>query len=86
MMVASAPEAAFTPHIRNTKFQMPLFRPGTKVVQDGRTETVSHVVLRRREMMVYLKGKEDPVKPHTLGLAPMWFTTERRPEVLHWYL
>lgn len=67
-------------------FQMPVFKPGVQVMQAGRAETVSHVVLRRREMMVYLVGHDEPVKPERLTLTPTWFSTERRPETLHWYL
>ncbi|MGN1055442.1 MAG: hypothetical protein ACI4QS_01860 [Comamonas sp.] len=71
---------------RPCTFQMPVFKPGTRVMQAGREETVSHVVLRRREMMVYLVGHDEPVKPERLTLTPTWFTTERRPETLNWYL
>jgi len=74
------------PHARGHMFQMPVFKPGVQVVYAGRTETVSHVVLRRREMMVHLVGREDPVKPERLTLTPTWFSTERRPEVLSWFL
>ncbi len=55
-------------------------------MEAGREETVSHVVLRRREMMVYLVGKDEPVKPERLRVTPTWFTTERSPEALNWYL
>ena len=71
---------------RSSMFQMPVFKPGVQVMQDGRNETVSHVVLRRREMMVYLVGKDEPVKPERLRLVPTWFTTTRSPEALNWYL
>lgn len=71
---------------RSFNFQMPLFRPGTQVTQNGKTEKVSHVILRRRELMVYLVGHEDPVRPDRLGLAPTMFTTQRRPEALSWIL
>ena len=71
---------------RSSMFQMPVFKPGIQVLSGNRQETVSHVVLRRREMMVYLVGKEDPVKPERLSLVPTWFTTKRSPEVLNWYL
>lgn len=56
------------------------------MLRAGREETVSHVVLRRREMMVYLVGHDEPVKPERLSLTPTWFTTTRRPETLRWYL
>lgn len=79
-------DSAHPHHERSTTFQMPLFKPGVEVMQAGRREVVSHVVLRRREMMVYLVGKEDPVKPDRLSLMPTWFTTARRPEALNWYL
>src|SRR5256885_12174801 len=36
---------------RSFTFQMPLFRPGTHVTQNGKAEKVSHVILRRRELM-----------------------------------
>ncbi|MBO1248896.1 hypothetical protein J1777_03460 [Comamonas denitrificans] len=67
-------------------FQMPVFKPGVRVLQGGREETVSHVVLRRKEMMVYLVGHDEPIRPDRLQLEPQWFTTERRPEALNWYL
>lgn len=88
MLVASeAPTTATMPSpVRSGFFQMPLFRPGTEVTQNGRREKVSHVLLRRRELMVYLEGQEDPVKPERLSLAPTTFTTERRPEALTWFL
>lgn len=73
-------------HERSSKFQMPVFKPGVQVIANSRQETVSHIVLRRREMMVYLVGKDEPVKPERLSLIPTWFTTERRPEALNWYL
>lgn len=79
-------DSAHVHHERSNSFQMPVFKPGVKVMSDSRQETVSHIVLRRREMMVYLVGKEEPVKPERLSLVPTWFTTTRRPEVLNWYL
>lgn len=83
MLVApqKAPTPAATPAAsRSGRFQMPLFHPGTEVTQNGRREKVSHVILRRREIMVYLEGQEEPVKPDRLSLAPTTFTTERRPD------
>ncbi|WP_200844047.1 hypothetical protein [Pantoea sp. 18069] len=71
---------------RSFTFEMPLFRPGVEVQEGGRTETVSHVILRRREMMVYLVGREDPVRPERLRLQPSRFTTARRTEGLNWFL
>lgn len=71
---------------RGSSFQMPVFKPGVRVLHAGRSETVSHVVLRRREMMVHLVGRDEPVKPERLTLTPTMFTTVRRPEVLNWFL
>lgn len=71
---------------RSFTFDMPLFRPGVEVQEGGRTETVSHVILRRREMMVYLVGREEPVRPDRLRLQPTRFTTARRAEGLSWFL
>lgn len=85
-MLVVTPSSPSSVEARSSSFQMPVFKPGVRVLEGGRSETVSHIVLRRREMMVYLVGKEEPVKPERLKLAPSWFTTERRPEALHWYL
>ncbi|MEG1768620.1 MAG: hypothetical protein RR311_09150 [Comamonas sp.] len=71
---------------RSFTFEMPLFRPGVQVQESGRNETVSHVVLRRREMVVYLVGREEPVRPERLRLQPSKFTTARRAEGLNWFL
>lgn len=90
MLVVNAEQSGGTSRAhqekRHFKFQMPVFRPGTTVMEGNRRETVSHVVLRRRELMVYLVGREEPVKPERLSLEPSWFTTERRPEPLRWFL
>lgn len=89
MLLASqeAPPPATVPApMRSGFFQMPLFRPGTEVTANGRREVVSHVILRRRELMVYLQGHEDPFRPDRLDLAPSLFTTERSPEPLTAFL
>ena len=70
-----AAQAGATP--RHRMLQMPVFKPGVRVLQGGREETVSHVVLRRKEMMVYLVGQDEPIRPDRLQLEPQWFTTER---------
>lgn len=86
-MQLASNEVAASPHTAHRGlFHMPLFRPGTEVTQNGRREVVSHVILRRRELMVYLRGHDDPVKPDRLYLAPTLFTTERRHEPLTWLL
>ena len=85
-MMVVTPSSGQAAPVRQHMFQMPLFKPGTRVMHGGREETVSHVVLRRREMMVYLVGRDEAIKPERLGLKPLWFTTERSPAPLHWYL
>ena len=60
-------------------FHMPLFRPGAMVRYQQRQEQVSHVVVRRFEMRVYLVGHENPVNPDDLEATPSLFTTERMP-------
>lgn len=86
LVTPGSPDSAQAHHERSSMFQMPVFKPGVRVIESGSQETVSHVVLRRREMMVYLVGKEEPVKPERLSLVPTWFTTSRKPETLNWYL
>ncbi|MEG0002640.1 hypothetical protein [Comamonas sp.] len=83
---SNAPGATHPVQARSFTFEMPLFRPGVQVQEGGRNETVSHVVLRRREMVVYLVGREDPVRPDRLRLQPSKFTTARRAEGLNWFL
>ncbi len=48
---------------------------------DGaKRETVSHVVIRRCALMVYLQGHDNPVRPESLQLEPTAFHLTRRPE------
>ena len=61
-------------------YYMPLFSPGASVMLAGRHETVSHVVVRRCALMVYLQGHEHPVHPESLKLEPTAFHLTRRPE------
>jgi hypothetical protein len=70
MQLASNEVAASPPTTRSGLFHMPLFRPGTEVTQNGRREIVSHVILRRRELMVYLRGHDDPVKARSPESCP----------------
>ncbi|GAA4420187.1 hypothetical protein [Acidovorax lacteus] len=58
-------------------FHMPLFRPGTAVAWHGQPETVSHVILRRGGLFVYLVGHEAPVAAERLALTPSRFTALR---------
>ena len=61
-------------------YHMPLFKPGTFVQWNHQRETVSHVVVRRCALMVYLQGHEHPVHPESLKLDPTAFHLTRRPD------
>lgn len=65
------------------RFRMPLYKPGTRVRRMGQWETISHVALRRDDMVIYLTGQADPVDPLELELEPTVFTTFRVPDVLY---
>ncbi|WP_353618866.1 hypothetical protein [Paenacidovorax monticola] len=67
---------------REGVFRMPLFKPGTHVRYGRHSETVSHIVVRRQQLSVYLVGRESPVRPDQLELEPVLFTTQRRPDPL----
>ena len=58
-------------------FHMPLFRPGTPVLLADKTETISHIVVRRSLLLVHLVGHEKPVHSDTLVLEPTLFISTR---------
>jgi hypothetical protein len=72
------------PHAMDTNayYYMPHFKPGVAVQWQQRRETVSHVVIRRKTLMVYLVGHETPVHPEALQLAPSAFHLSRVPSPL----
>ena len=51
-------------------YYMPHFKPGASVQWKQQRETVSHVVIRRNALMIYLVGNDTAVHPDTLQLAP----------------
>jgi len=61
-------------------YYMPHFKPGASVHWNQRRETVSHVVIRRNTLMVYLVGIDNPVYPDALQLAPSAFHLTRVPD------
>ncbi len=61
-------------------YYMPLFKPGAFVHWNQQRETVSHVVVRRNTLMVYLVGHESPVNPEALQLEPTAFLLARQPD------
>lgn len=61
-------------------YYMPLFKAGVSVQFRQQRETVSHVVIRRNALSVYLVGHEVPVHPDSLTLAPTAFVLTRVPD------
>lgn len=61
-------------------YYMPLFKPGVSVQWGRQRETVSHVVVRRNAMMIYLVGHESPVHPDALQVEPTAFSLVRVPD------
>ncbi len=58
-------------------YYMPHFKPGAAVRWNQQSETVSHVIIRRNMLMVYLVGNDTPVYPEALQLAPTAFKLAR---------
>lgn len=52
------------------KIRLPLFKAGQAVQHQGRSARVSHVLLRRGELFVYLEGRDVPVDPVELTVEP----------------
>ena len=50
-------------------YYMPHFKPGASVQWKQQRETVSHVVIRRNALMIYLVGNDTAVHPDTLQLG-----------------
>ena len=60
-------------------YYMPLFKPGAIVHKGSSQEKVSHVMVRRNTLLVYLVGHDAPVTPDLLQLAPTAFHLRRMP-------
>ncbi|HSV52152.1 MAG TPA: hypothetical protein VLJ57_08560 [Burkholderiaceae bacterium] len=60
--------------------RMPIYRSGQTVQHHGYSARVSHVLLRRGELFVYLEGRENPVDPSELALEPTEFVYRRKSE------
>jgi hypothetical protein len=58
--------------------RMPIFRAGQAVQHHGYSARVSHVLLRRGELFVYLQGQDSPVTPSELSVEPTVFVYRRR--------
>jgi len=64
---AAGAAAAATP-VTPVTYRLALYKPGSSVEWQGRDMTVSHVLLRRGRLMVYLQGHPDPVEPETITM------------------
>lgn len=74
LAIADSPDA---PWGWSERFRMPLYKPGARVRHRGSWETISHIALRRHDLMVYLVGRTDPVKSLLIEIEPTVFTTRR---------
>lgn len=61
---------------------MPLYKSGAVVVWRKQKHIISHVMLRRDELWVYLLKRAEPVRPESLQIKPTLMTTARQPERL----
>lgn len=85
MLVATPPiatdaalqESPAAPWGWSERFRMPLYRPGTRVRHAGSWETISHIALKRYDLLVYLVGYPEPINSIKLELEPTVFTTSR---------
>lgn len=59
---------------------MVLYKPGAVVLWKGKKQIISHVMLRRDELWIYLIKHADPVRPETLQLEATLLSTKRQPE------
>ena len=76
---AAGAAAAATP-VTPVTYRLALYKPGSPVEWQGRAMTVSHVLLRRGHLMVYLQGHPDPVEPETLTMPLTRLVLQRTPE------
>lgn len=60
--------------------RLPIFRAGQSVQHKGRGARVSHVLLRRGQLFVYLEGDEGPIDPAELSVPPTEFIFRKRSE------
>ncbi len=78
--MAFATRRSEEPYVPPTVHRMPLFRPGVTVYLNDSQATVSHVVLRRGQLLVQLKEHPAPVDAERVMLAPTELSLQRQPE------
>lgn len=76
---ASTPASVPVP-VTPVTYRLALYKPGSSVEWQGRDMTVSHVLLRRGRLMVYLQGHTDPVDPETLTMPLTRLVLQRTAE------
>jgi len=64
---SNAPLTA-APPVAPLTYSLALYKSGCSVGWQGRDMTVSHVLLRRGRLMVYLQGHPEPVEPESLTM------------------
>jgi len=65
------------PYVPPTHADLVLFRPGARVSYQGQIYTVSHVILRRSELMVHLQETGSAVSAEKLYLEPTRIPLQR---------
>ena len=56
---------------------MPLYRPGVPAIWQGVTMTISHVLLSKGRMLVYLEGHPAALDPAALQVPPTRLVLQR---------
>lgn len=56
---------------------MTLYKPGKSARWKGMTMTISHVLLRKGRMLVYLEGHPEALEPEALDLPPTRLVLQR---------
>lgn len=78
----TAADSGAAPARDPTIVHLPLFRPGTRVRYNGQSYTVSHVVVSRENLKVYLNELGHAVEADKLQLAPTRLVLKRQPTPL----
>ncbi|MDD0840025.1 hypothetical protein PSQ40_15685 [Curvibacter sp. HBC61] len=56
---------------------MTLYKPGKSARWQGMTMTISHVLLRKGRLLVYLEGHPEALEPEALDLPPTRLVLQR---------
>lgn len=61
-------------------YRLALYKPGSSVTWQGKSMTVSHVLLRRGRLLVYLDGHPDAVEPEAIVMPMTELVLQRTAE------